>query len=207
MIQGLIPLPPVGRRLYEVHDDELPPEFARAWPQIALRLSEGGHGLRPWAEHIDAAFVGQWALTMQSSWNSAHNCSFFPVLEAAVEQAHNVCDTGVSAADTLPLASDLAAAWTAVVSTSQRAVALDRVEKRLPPETRLGMGQWLTDTDQRMENLREMPDKAQRACSHTYLGDTPWQSPSRPRNRSGGQSSSRCKGSCRHAGSAPSRGT
>ena len=162
-------LPPVGRRLHEVRDDELPPEFARAWPQIALRLSKGGHGLRPWAEHIDAAFVGQWALAMQSSWDSAHNCSFFPVLETVVEQAQTVCDNGVSAADTLPLASDLAAAWTAVVSTGQQAVALERVEKRLPPEARLSMGQWLTDTDQRVENLRAMPDKAQRACSQAYL--------------------------------------
>ena len=80
-----------------------------------------------------------------------------------------MCDNGVSAADTLPLASDLAAAWTAVVSTGQQAVALERVEKRLPLEARLSMGQWLTDTDQRVENLRAMPDKAQRACSQAYL--------------------------------------
>ncbi len=45
----------------------LPPDFVRAYDQIRLDAKVGGHGLRAWSLHADAAFVRQWALTVQSA--------------------------------------------------------------------------------------------------------------------------------------------
>ena len=33
-----------------------PADFVRAWPQITVRLHEGGHGIRPWAQHAKANY-------------------------------------------------------------------------------------------------------------------------------------------------------
>ena len=55
--QACFPMPPPTRRLYDVTDAELPADFVRASPQITVRLHEGGHGIRPWAQHANAAFV------------------------------------------------------------------------------------------------------------------------------------------------------
>ena len=44
----------------------MPPEFVKAYEQIRVDASAGGHGLRAWALHADAAFVGQWSLTDRS---------------------------------------------------------------------------------------------------------------------------------------------
>ena len=53
--------------LHGVADASLPPEFVKAYEQIRLDASAGGHGLRAWALHADAASVGQWSLTVQSA--------------------------------------------------------------------------------------------------------------------------------------------
>jgi hypothetical protein len=41
--------------------------FRFAYDQICLGFKDGGHGLRPWAQHGDAAFVGQWALSLSDN--------------------------------------------------------------------------------------------------------------------------------------------
>ena len=43
--------------LHSVTDAALPPQFVEAYHQIRLDLAAGGHGMRSWAEHADAAFV------------------------------------------------------------------------------------------------------------------------------------------------------
>eukprot|EP01046_Picozoa_sp_COSAG06_P041967 COSAG06_NODE_5282_length_3588_cov_17.136715_3_plen_153_part_00 len=53
--------------LHMVTDADLPQEFLRSYDQVQIGSSFGGHGLRDWARHSDAAFVGQWALAIQSA--------------------------------------------------------------------------------------------------------------------------------------------
>ena len=50
-----------------VPDTALSPDFNRAYAQVRLDVSAGGHGLRTWAEHAHAAYVGQWSLSVQSA--------------------------------------------------------------------------------------------------------------------------------------------
>ena len=44
--------------LHSVPDSALSPDFARAYDQVRLDVSAGGHGLRAWDEHAHAAYVG-----------------------------------------------------------------------------------------------------------------------------------------------------
>ena len=44
--------------LHRVTDADLPQEFLRSYEQVQIGSSFGGHGLRDWARHSDAAFVG-----------------------------------------------------------------------------------------------------------------------------------------------------
>ena len=50
----------------------LPAGFVRAYSQVRLDAKAGGHGLRAWSLHADAALVGQWALTVQSATSAVH---------------------------------------------------------------------------------------------------------------------------------------
>ena len=162
-------MPPPTRRLYDVTDAELPADFVRAWPQITVRLHEGGHGIRPWAQHANAAFVGQWALSLQSSWNDRANRSFFPLVQRIVLQAQEIQTHGVrNVQGATQLAEDLSTAWTAVLETGSRAVEIESVQHHCSAEAALKLGEWLTTTERRVENLRSMPAKAQREISKSY---------------------------------------
>ena len=57
----------VAPHLHGVLDASLDPAFLEAYEQVSLDVGLGGHGLRDWAAHADAAFVGQWSLTCQSA--------------------------------------------------------------------------------------------------------------------------------------------
>ena len=119
--QACFSMPPPTRRLYDVTNAELPVDFVRAWPQINVRLHEGGHGIRPWAQHANAAFVGQWALSLQSSWNDRAKRSFFPLVQRIVLQAQEIQTHGVrNVQGATQLAEDLSTAWTAVLETGSR---------------------------------------------------------------------------------------
>ena len=48
-----------------VPDAALSPDFIRAYAQVRLDVTAGGHGLRQWADHAHAAYVGQWSLSVQ----------------------------------------------------------------------------------------------------------------------------------------------
>ena len=73
--------------LYDVLDDKLPLDYHVAYRQITLAFQDGGHGLRPLAQHADAAFVGQWSLSVQSGWNTSTGRSFYPILTQVLEEA------------------------------------------------------------------------------------------------------------------------
>ena len=96
--------------LHSVPDAALSPQFVRAYAQVCLDMGAGGHGLRAWARHADAAFVGQWALTVQSAARPARlgGGSHYPVL-GAVLAAASQHDGGAAAS--MPIVSDLAGAW------------------------------------------------------------------------------------------------
>ena len=75
--------------LHSVPDTALPAEFVRAYSQVRLDAKVGGHGLRAWSLHADAAFVGQWALTVQSAQIRGAGVGelHYPVLAHVVQQA------------------------------------------------------------------------------------------------------------------------
>ena len=77
---------PSDQPLHQVQNASLPPAFVRAYEQIGLDVGVGGHGLRKWAHHADAAYVGQWALTVQSATEVSGECHY-PVLNQEVEAA------------------------------------------------------------------------------------------------------------------------
>ena len=68
--------------------------------------------MRAWARHADAAFVGQWALTVQSAAKPASQGggSHYPVLNAVVASSATQCDAGIDGAGVacMPIARDLA---------------------------------------------------------------------------------------------------
>ena len=66
---GLIRLYRYKHFLYDVNADDIPRDFLLAWQQMVLPFEHGGHGLRRWQQHADAAFVGQWALSVQTGWD------------------------------------------------------------------------------------------------------------------------------------------
>eukprot|EP01050_Picozoa_sp_SAG11_P003466 SAG11_NODE_196_length_12778_cov_6.887767_6_plen_147_part_00 len=95
---------------------------------------------------MDATFVGQWALTVQSAWDTNSATSFFPLVTKVLQQAQAVCDAadaGTAPPAVLPLAQDLAAAWVAVVGTRDQALTIEGRRRRLSPEARLALGEWM----------------------------------------------------------------
>ena len=88
--------------LHGVSDASLPPTFVKAYQQVRLDATGGGHGLRAWTLHADAAFVGQWSLTLQSASVRGDDTGalHYPVLMDVIERA-SVClrngdeDTGM----------------------------------------------------------------------------------------------------------------
>ena len=49
--------------------------------------------------------------------------------------------------------------------TCDQALTIEGRRRRLSPEARLALGEWMVVTERRVANLRAMPDKAQKACS------------------------------------------
>jgi hypothetical protein len=62
--------------LYDVPDTAIEKHFQFAYDQICLGFKDRTHGLLPWAQHGDATFAGQWALSLQ------------PVLHNVTNEAH-----------------------------------------------------------------------------------------------------------------------
>jgi hypothetical protein len=71
---------------------------------LALDQCCGGFNMRRWADFGDAAFVGQFTLTVQSAI-APSGITYFPVLEDVLTQAHDL------PADAMPIARDLQGAW------------------------------------------------------------------------------------------------
>jgi len=153
--------------LHQVPDAALTEEFVRAYAQVRLDVGVGGHSMRSWGQFADAAFVGQWALTVQSARVSAnHVGSHYPILDRVVADAaaHDANPAGVVCA--MPIVVDLALAWKNSVAATRRAVAL-----RLPSHNKkvVSLGLWLTDTGADLANLLKMPPQAQRELSATIV--------------------------------------
>jgi hypothetical protein len=62
-IVGVQAMPDTGY-LADVPDTALSDSFHLSYEQASLALRDRGQGLRPWQQHSDAAFLGQWALTL-----------------------------------------------------------------------------------------------------------------------------------------------
>jgi hypothetical protein len=84
-------------------DSVYPHGFNLSYAQVALR--SGGSALRPWAGHANAAFIGAWSLTVQSTSSEKLGRSFFPVLDDIMGQAHAPTEGSCL------LAHDLRYAW------------------------------------------------------------------------------------------------
>ena len=153
-IQGLITVPPTGH-LYDVRDEDLPLDYHVAYRQITLAFHDGGHGLRPWAQHADAAFVGQWALSVQSAWNKAEGRSFYPILTQVLTEAAKD-----DAAPVLRISRDLRSAWKNSLGTAN-ALAAGLVKHNCTG--------WITLTEGDVTKLSLMPEKAQRTVSQSVL--------------------------------------
>ena len=102
---------PRDRRLHSVTDADLPPDFVEAYAQVRLDVGVGGHGLRSWAEHADAAYVGQWSLTCKSAVDALASQAqgrvvlHYPVLE------HVIGAAAVGGDATMPVVEDVRGAW------------------------------------------------------------------------------------------------
>ena len=102
-------------RMHGILDASLDPRFLDAYEQVSLDVHLGGHGLRNWAAHADAAFVGQWSLTCQSALVPA-SCRrfdgelYFLVLRHVVHSAAGRRAMGGEGRSDLPIVVDLARA-------------------------------------------------------------------------------------------------
>ena len=161
--------------MHMVTDADLPQEFLRSYDQVQIGSSFGGHGLRDWARHSDAAFVGQWALAIQSAkigcGPEGTPDTWFPILEDVVQQANDlgIVLGALPLADQTPCDSivvDLLEAWNRCVEATRRAVELG-----LPSHHRdvVALGDWLVHTKGQLCNIGDMPDQAQRELSATVI--------------------------------------
>ena len=154
--------------LYDVPDVAIEKRFRFAYDQICLGFKDGGHGLRPWAQHGDAAFVGQWALSLQSAWSLDLGRSHFPVLHDVTNEAHAAhadttgAPTVIDNATITPLGYDLACAW-------ERSKNLVADLSTTAPDAATAVGGWLLTTDGDVRNIIKMPEKAQRVVSASVL--------------------------------------
>jgi hypothetical protein len=159
-IVGVQAMPDTGY-LADVPDTALSDSFHLSYEQASLALRDGGQGLRPWQQHSDAAFLGQWALTLQSADDVQNERCFYPVLQDVLSQAVAEND-----AYTCNLAQDLHAAWGRQVASAAALVAATAGDDTNANEADVG---WLVATDGNLANLALMPAKAQRHFSATVL--------------------------------------
>ena len=154
-----------AEHLHSVPDAALSPQFVRAYAQVRLDLGAGGHGLRAWARHADAAFVGQWALTVQSAARPERmgGGSHYPILDVVVAAASQH-DGGGSAS--MPIVRDLASAWRRCCATTERAVHLGLSSRNARVDR---LNDWLLATDGCVSNIARMPEHAQRELSASVV--------------------------------------
>ena len=151
--------------LADVPDTMLSEGFLKSYAQACLGLKDGGMGLRLWAQHCDAAFLGQWALSLQSAHDKLNDRCFYPVLRTTLSAA---VDAGGHVGRELPLpedaggtplARDLARAW-----IRHTAKAVDLVGAYPTQAT------WFAALEGELGNLQAMPpEKAQKTFSETVL--------------------------------------
>ena len=122
--------------------------------------------MRAWAAHTDAAYVGQWALTVQSAQVRGEDLGVlhFPVLARVVERAAEYLRDASSYDGTMPIVLDLARAWQRSVERTQRARQLGLKSHNSQVES---LGGWISDTSGDVRNIIAMPEHAQRVLSAT----------------------------------------
>jgi hypothetical protein len=153
----------VKHYLHEVTDDAYPSGFNVGYAQMELPFGQplalgkccGGFNMRRWADFGDAAFVGQFALTVQSAI-APSGITYFPVLEDVLTQAHDL------PADAMPIARDLQGAW-------ERSVATLRQVSAATPGVADKCAGWLEKTEGDIRNLARMPEQAQRSISQSVV--------------------------------------
>jgi hypothetical protein len=142
----------VKHYLHEVTDDAYPSGFNVGYAQMELPFGQplalgkccGGFNMRRWADFGDVAFVGQFALTVQSAI-APSGITYFPVLEDVLTQAHNL------PVDAMPIARDLQGAW------ERSVVTLRHVSAATPGVADKRSG-WLEKTEGDIRNLARMPE-------------------------------------------------
>ena len=112
-------MPPEGTYLWQVPAERLPADFALAYEQMKLPFKQGGHQLRRWADFADAAFIGQWALTVQTTHDPTTGRGMFPIFERILADAHALQHHGDASANPCQLAHDLCDAWTRLLHRAQ----------------------------------------------------------------------------------------
>ena len=168
-VLGQCELPDAGR-CSDVADVELTPQYRRAYDQIGLSPYAGGLGIRRWAPHADAAYVGQWAQVWQSSMVTHGDGTvdtLFPALRTVIAAAGCLRDVPIGApqpAGALDIAWDLAQAWAKCGAATAEAYPL--VEERKEPTS---PGNWLHETRGAVELLVLMPKRGQKILSRAVL--------------------------------------
>ena len=154
--------------LHSVPDEALSPDFVRAYAQVRLDVSAGGHGLRAWAEHANAAYVGQWSLSVQSAVVPPERGggSHYPVLEYVLSNASRRLAGDADADDSMPVIADLAHAWQHCCETTRSAVRLGLVSRNQRVEN---LNTWLVCSEGDVANLARMPQHAQREISASVV--------------------------------------
>ena len=168
-VLGQCELPDAGR-CSDVADVELTPQYRRAYDQIGLSPYAGGLGIRRWAPHADAAYVGQWAQVWQSSMVTHGDGTvdtLFPALRTVIAAAGCLRDVPIGApqpAGALDIAWDLAQAWAKCGAATAEAYPL--AEERKEPTS---PGNWLHETRGAVELLVLMPKRGQKILSRAVL--------------------------------------
>ena len=156
----------------DVSDSQMTPEFVRAYPQMVLPTYQGGLGVRRWSAHADAAYVGQAALSWQSSMvpdAEGIEDTLFPALRTIIQAAGflRVVPVGTPRpAGALRGAYDLAQAWAACVAATRLAYPRAAGQRQSMPGHATA---WLFETHGAVENLILMPARAQKRLSRAVV--------------------------------------
>lgn len=157
---------PADCKLYSVVDADLPADFIEAYRQVTLDVGVGGHGLRSWAVHADAAFVGQWALTYKSAIDARETdrqkriVLHYPVLARVIDAA------AAGVGPTMPIVSDVRVAWDRSLELTRKALGFGLTSHNSQVAE---LGAWVNSTEGDIANIACMPDKAQRELSASVV--------------------------------------
>ena len=81
---------------------------------MKLPFTQGGHQLRRWADFADAAFIGQWALTVQTAHDLTTGRSMFPIFERILDDKGGViCGMALRALAPIASGDELTIAYSA----------------------------------------------------------------------------------------------